>query len=238
MDFIPYDTDEEAQLYGSDAPEVRYDPWGPSEIPRERLQDADYLARKLLDFASGPAGPLGWALNYAVPRPKPGSETMKKVDTGLDYVSQFLGPLLGFLATKQVQPTLPGKSQSPYLNKTLDTLESWSKSKPWQKLPPQTNDYWTHRRAPDIGGLTGRGKSIEEIMRHRAPIEMADEAVEAVIKKRLSDMGIPYHGPAGARGQTAGQIDDEMLDMLLKKMWGDAGKDLGGPFKLPPLPGE
>jgi len=189
MDAGDWTPEEWAALTREDAPpEVRYEPWGEPlrKTHPEALQDADYIARKLLDFGSMGGGPLAQLLNYAVPRPRPGSETMQTVDTGLDYVGGFLGPLMGLLMSKQYarqgsgKPAANWKQQSPYTraNDTREQLRTWQQTEPWKDKPPMGESAWTYRDLPPIGGPTGKGMTPDQI---RAAMEK--EQFQAMLKQ-------------------------------------------------------
>jgi len=248
MDAGDWTPEEWAALTREDAaPTVRYEPWGDplKKTHPEALQDADYIARKLLDLSSTGAGPLGWMLNAAVPRPAPGSEAMQTVDTGLDYVGTFLGPLMGLLMGKQYarqksgRPAPSWKEQSPYTkaNSPREQLENWPVTEPWKDKPPLGESAWTSRNPPPIGGPTGRGMTKEETL---AAIEK--DKFQGMLKQirdlEARDAAQPaLRLPPGRSPQPGTQIDDDRLDWMIGQMWKQGGADPSGPFKPPPLPG-
>lgn len=160
----------------------------------------------------------------------------------LDYVTQFLGPLMALMGSRQYarqgsgKPAPTWKDQADFTqpNSPLEQLLNWQKTKPWENRPPIGDSAWTYRSPPQIGGPTGQGMSKPDIL---AAIEK--EKFQGLLKQireteAREATGLP---PRNVRplGQ---QIDDDRLDWMIKQMWKQGGSDPGGPFKPPPLPGD
>ena len=162
----------------------------------------------------------------------------------LDYLTTFLGPLMALLGSKQYARQDSGKpartwgQQADFTrpNAPLEQLLNWQKTKPWENRPPIGESAWTYRQPPQIGGPTGQGMSKPDIL---AAIEK--EKFQGMLKQ-IRDLEArealappPVRKPPATPGQ---QIDDDQLDWMIKQMWKQGGTDPGGPFKLPPLPGD
>lgn len=193
------------------------------------------------------------------------TETQTVRQTGqdtLDYVTQFLGPLMALMGSRQYarhksgHPAPTWKDQADYTkaNDPLETMRHWARTKPWENRPPEGESAWTYRQPPTIGGPTGRGMAKEDIL---AAIEKEKfqgmlkqirdlEAREAEAWPRRHQRNQAEYAREAA--ETARRVpprgsDDDLLEAALEQLrrQGPLPSSQGeqaGPFTLPPLPGD
>ena len=199
MDAGDWTPEEWAALTREDAPPERaYQPWGRplTETHPEQLQDADYIARKLLDIGSAYAGPIGWAANYVVPRTEPASELLRQGEEAQDYIGKFLGPLMALLATKQWTPKKMERPWHTEANQTRKQLDEWRKDPPWKGREAPTGTYYEDFPVPPIGGPTGKGIRLEDIPTARTTHEQ-DKAQQ--MRLMLEEMARQMQARGGSR---------------------------------------
>jgi hypothetical protein len=167
----------------------------------------------------------------------------------LDYVTQFLGPLMALMTSRQYARTKEGhpartwKDQADYTkaNSPLDAMLSWQKSKPWENRPPEGESAWTYRNPPQIGGPTGAGMSKEAIL---AAIEkekfqgMLKQIQESEAREALAQRVMPR--PARPPEPEV-PIDEARLEAVLERLRQGglpSARELAERMRLPGLPGD
>lgn len=101
----------------------------------------------------------------------------------IDYVTTFLGPLMALLTTRTPPVKKPSGWTKPMTS--AERLQELQRDLPLRNEPIPG---YPGMRVPPIGGPSGRGKTLEEIIEYRAPLDMSDEAIKAVIERYRQQM--------------------------------------------------